>query len=237
MRLVIAVLLTAFAASGHAQDTTASASSSSPRAKVCYRGRPMPKCDIFILTDLTLQGRIVRPEAKIRYLSYDSTMRVETVRPNEYVLSLELGGMKNLNAKNAAGMTAIFDLDGDEFNVGMKARYRRWLEANGLALDVGAGFVTRNSIDLTEQPGYFYYSRGARDKRLYFTGDVAVNVQDYVSIITRVDIGKYDRRLQPTVGVGARLGSLPAVITTGAIAATYGALLTIFIIALSSEGT
>lgn len=240
MRLARALLITAVASTTvavttHAQDTATAASARPARTQVCYRGRPLPKCDVFILTDLTLQGRVVRPQAKFRYLSYDSTTREESIRPNSYVLSLELGGMKNLNEKNAAGLTAIFDLDGDEFNVGIKTRYRRWLDASGLALDLGAGFVTRNSIEIIQQPGYYYYSTGSRDKTVYLTGDVAVNVQDYVSIITRVDVGKYDRRLQPAVGVGARLGSLPAAITTGAIATTYGVLFTLLIIALGSD--
>jgi hypothetical protein len=113
----------------------------------------------------------------------------------------------------------------------LKARYRRWLTPEGIALDFGAGLRTTrdetfNDYNYLDQNGLSY--RGPRNS-VGFTGDVAINASDYVAVVTRLDLNKYDKRLQPTVSLGVRAESRPAVFALGGIGITYGVLILLFL--------
>lgn len=139
--------------------------------------------------------------------------------------------MVNRGKRSAIGGTLLIDGGPDGGSVGLKARYRRWLSPEGIALDFGAGFqttkdkVVRNFED-QNQPGFVYRRP---ENSIGFTGDVALNASDYVAIVTRIDVNRYDRRLQPTVSLGVRAESRPAVFALGGIGITYGALILIFL--------
>lgn len=216
-----------------AQDSTVA----SP--KLCWRGRPKPSCDMFLLTEVDFFGNVVRPSATFTstYM-FDSVPRTYSyeVHQSNWKFSGELGGMINHGKSNAFGGTLMLDAGPDGVNVGAKARYRRWLTPQGIALDVGAGVRTAKD----DVPGNFTYSnvydsQPMRARRnLAFTSDVAINAMDYAALVARVDVEKYGRKTQPTVSLGVRTGSRPAVFALAGIGVTYAALLTILVIALGN---
>lgn len=219
-----------------AQDSVAPTSSPQPAQKHCWRGRPKPTCDAFLLTEFSFLRSVVSPSARytVTY-SYDSIPRTYSyeVRPTEWKFSWEIGGMFNRGKKSAIGGSLMIDANSDGANVGMKARYRRWLTPDGLALDFSAGVRTaRDELS----PGYVHpdaevYAYSGPRNSVAFTGDVAINAMDYVAVVTRVDVSRYDRRLQPTISLGVRAESRPALFATGGLAATYGALILLFLAA------
>lgn len=194
---------------------------------------------MFLLTEVDFFRSVARPTGKFTstYV-YDSIPRSYTyeVQPTAWKFSAELGGMVNRGKKNAIGGTLLLDVNTDGVNVGLKGRYRRWLTPEGIALDFGAGL--RTSRD--DVPGDYTYSNyyGGqpvnKQSNIGFTGDVAINAMDYAAIVARVDVDKYGRRMQPTVALGVRAESRPAVFALAGIGVTYAALLTIAVIALGN---
>jgi hypothetical protein len=101
-----------------------------PPERVCFRGAPPPRCDTFWITDfqylvrLNPVGPSYGPPEPTRYLTW------------------ELGGMSNAGPRHAFG-GALFGALGDEqSHLGMRGRYRRWLD-NRNALDLSLGVLIR----------------------------------------------------------------------------------------------
>ena len=232
--VVVAALLLTKTSDVFAQDST----SSSPRG--CWRGRPAPACDMFLLTELNFFGTVVNATGK-----YSSTFMIDSTprtfqyeeHPAQWKFSSEVGGMVNRGKKTAFGGTVLLDASPNGLNIGLKARYRRWLTSDGVALDVGAGFrTTRDDVpnDYSDTYGYGWPPAAPRNS-IGFTGDVAINARDYVAVVTRLDVGRYDKRLQPTVSLGVRAGSRPAVIGLAGIGVTYTALIVLFFAAFDDR--
>lgn len=186
---------------------------------------------MFLLTELNYFRTIVNPTG-----TYTATFAGGTsgpvsytneVHPTEWKFSAEVGGMINRGKKNAIGGTVLVDASTDGGSIGLKGRYRRWLTPEGIALDFGAGFqTTKDNVpgdyDFSNQSGIL--PLGPR-RGIGFTGDVAINARDYVAIVSRIDLNKYDNRLQPTVSLGIRAESRPAVFALAGIGVTYGVLI------------
>jgi len=206
-----------------------------PSKKYCWRGQPIPACDRFLLTEFGFYRSIVQPAATVTYSWYpDSTQQSSyQIRDTPWNFTWEVGGMVNANARTAVGATILLGANDDGGTVGIKARYRRWLNSDGIALDVGAGVRTSQSDRGTNATYLGPSSSTFTDQAPppAFTGDVAINARDYVSLVARVDIARFDNRYQPNISLGVRAGSIPAVIGTGALATTYAALITLFLIA------
>lgn len=221
-------LLVVFASKTSAQDSTAQKTH-----RYCWRGRPAPTCDGFLLTELTYFRAIVNPSATLTYPSYGdppATYRYD-VHPSEWKFSAEVVGMINRGKHSAVGGTLLIDGGPEGASIGLKGRYRRWLTPEGIALDFGAGFQTTKdkvfrNASTSGQPILLY--QGPRNS-VGFTGDVALNASEYVAIVSRVDINKFDSRLQPTVSLGVRAESRPAVFALGGIGITYGVLILLFL--------
>lgn len=232
--LLMAVLFSSPGKKAVAQDAAAPNAAAQPTQRYCWRGRPRPTCDAFLLTEFSFLRSVVNPSSKYtvtyNFDSIPSTYGYE-VHPTEWKFAWEVGGMLNRGRNSAIGGTLLFDANSDGVNVGAKARYRRWLTPDGLALDIGAGFrTTRDEIsgDYVYPADGTYSYRGPHNS-VGFTGDIAINAMDYVAIVTRVDVSRYDRRLQPTISLGVRAESRPALFATGGLAATYGALILVFL--------
>ncbi len=86
----------------------------------CYRGRPLPICSSFWITEFALMGPF----------------------PYGRVMRWQVGGMSNHGARNAIGATLVLGLDDVGTSYGLTPRYRRWLSP-GVALDVSAGVLLR----------------------------------------------------------------------------------------------
>jgi hypothetical protein len=81
---------------------------------VCFRGRPLPRCRAFWLTEFG-------------------------VSPFDGAVAWELGGMRNVGPRSAVGGALYLRVDGGSA-YGVKPRFRRWLSPV-VALDVAPGFI------------------------------------------------------------------------------------------------
>lgn len=81
---------------------------------VCFRGRPLPQCRAFWLTEFGLS----LPDGPFGW---------------------ELGGMRNVGTRSAVGGTLYLRVDGGTA-YGVKPRFRRWLSPV-VALDVSPGII------------------------------------------------------------------------------------------------
>ena len=107
----------------------------SDSSRVCWRPRPLAKCNAWIVTEAAIEMPMMSTSAKhllvgmtdgSGYVSDDFSTR----------LAFTLGGMVNRGPKQAVGLTLSMlnaDLPGR-----IEARYRRWLDPD-LGLDVSAG--------------------------------------------------------------------------------------------------
>lgn len=173
----------------------------------CWRGQPLPACQRFVLTEIGFLRRVAttgRPVLDPNGAPYPG------LRDEDYdnELLVELGVMQNRGPKHAIGGVLVLGP-----NVGAKARYRRWLDTSGVALDLGAGIV-RDSR---------YLSSGAS-----LVGDVALNFSDYGALIVRGQTSRRDGRSAFGLHAGARLGSKPAAIGGAVLTVAFGILIAAF---------
>ena len=226
---VLGISVNALAATSHAQNV-----SNHAPANLCWRGQPTPRCDAFLITEFGGTYSLNRPTAKVRYARFGTdTTDYYVVRQENWSLRWEVGAMKNISSKTALGATALFGVFGEGLTVGVKGRYRRWLSPQGIALDVGVGVRTaRDLIGVSYDTGPYYIDPPVTPA---FTGDVAINVKDYAALLARVDVERYGGRYQPTVSLGIRTGSQPALFATGGLLTTYGVLIALFVFAYHGD--
>ncbi len=154
------------------------------RTHDCYRGRPLPPCRSFWITEFGLLGRLnALPEPRT------------TVDP---FFRWEVGGMQNRNERTAFGATIVIEADDLGSRYGITPRYRRWL-APSLALDLSAGVLVAGSDDF-RFPG--------------FVGQVAVLGGDYVGAALQVETFRHFGRRDVGVYGGLKFGSVPGVIAS-----------------------
>ena len=187
--------------------------------KLCYRGRPAPKCQRFVVTEVGYYARVASTGQTFTLSSPNGdgppTTYSYTNRDMGSQLTWEAGMMANRGPRAALGATLLLGAGTGGGNVGLKGRYRRWLTPDGMALDVGAGVISGSA-----------YSAGARDVTgTGLTGDVALNAADYGAVVLRVDMLRVDGRNTSAIFGGVRLGSRPALLGTGALAVGFGLLL------------
>src|SRR2546429_9638941 len=77
----------------------------------CFRGRPLPHCSSFWITEFGIGAR----------LSSDRSA-------GGPLFGWELGGMKNQGRKNAFGAALFVEASGEGGGLGVRPRYRRWLD-------------------------------------------------------------------------------------------------------------
>lgn len=92
-------------------------------AQGCFRGRPLPRCRSFWITEAEGGVRLAGPGAPGGEL--------------DARLGVELGWMRNLSRRTAIGGGVAVGWDGVEF-VSLRPRYRRWLTP-AVALDASPG--------------------------------------------------------------------------------------------------
>src|SRR5204863_210263 len=117
----------------------AAAAQTQSRTRDCYRGRPLPPCRSFWITEFGLLGRLnALPEPRT------------TVDP---FFRWEVGGMQNRNERTAFGATIVIEADDLGSRYGITPRYRRWL-APSLALDLSAGGLDARRLGLAWAVGH-----------------------------------------------------------------------------------
>ena len=192
-------------------DTTASVPQRAP-LRHCYRGRPAPECDTFVLTEV----------GAYRVLS--STSRSPAQLPNEPAGSavadfethsdFEVGMMRNVGGRSAIGAAMLVGVDGEGERYGAKIRYRRWLRADGMALDAGGGVVLGGRAQLF--------------RASIITTDFALNYRDQLSAVARLEVARGAGQTHTALFAGTRLGSRPGLISAGLSVLTLLALLSLF---------
>lgn len=89
----------------------------------CFRAQSLPNCKSYFITETGLRFNLKR----------DNTH-------DEGSLVTDIGWMRNLDSDQAVGLTLYQAIDGDSYRVGIRPRYRRWLNEN-TALDFSAGLL------------------------------------------------------------------------------------------------
>ena len=166
----------ALAMSFTAHGTTARAQQADaiPKA-VCFRGQPLPRCRAFWLTEFGVAAPL---------------------GGSDPLASWELGGMRNIDARTALGVTlylSAFASDG----FGVKPRLRRWLSP-------------RTALDVS--PGIFY---AAGNRRPGFTGHVGLSLGDWLSLTVQAQTVQADFGGGGKLGwfAGGKLGALPGTVS------------------------
>jgi hypothetical protein len=212
--ILVASLLLVTTTAGHAQtpDTTSS--------RECFRGRPLPNCTSFWITEAGYAGRLTSGN---EFLSGDGS---STVTPGGSLMAtLELGYMWNVTPRLAlGGGVGAGTFEGIYFAV--KPRVRFWATPD-VAIDL------EPSIRLNQGPGT---SRLGIDAAVSFQDRLGLFVQaSRVTVTTYSSQFGVSTRVRPSIYGGVRLGSKLGV--AGAIADGLGvAVLAIVFVAACTSG-
>jgi hypothetical protein len=187
----------------------------------CLRGRPLPACRSFWIVEMQGTQPLIQSQRTTRLPGGADVLR-DTF---EETLEWNVGHMVNVSPTFAVGGVLTVGTGNDDAFRGARIRGRRWLTPN-VSLELEAGVIQGNASG-TRYPGV----TGP-------TADLRLNVRDQGSFYVRWDAltldplsypgdpGFYDPGgTQNAVSVGASLGSIPALIGTGALAVAYAVLL------------
>lgn len=159
----------------------------------CFRGRPLPRCDSFWLTEFGFGWRVVESDA------------VPEDRES-WLYSAEIGHMWNTSETRALGGTIFADFSDDATRLGLRPRGRLWL-GGGTSAEL-APFV----VLVTNDDRYPDVAPGG--------GAVAsLNVMDYGALTLQADV----LRLSSTAGETGAETSIHAGVRAGSWAGMVGA--------------
>lgn len=173
-------------------------------ASLCWRGKPLPECRTFVLTELGVYGR----------LDEDPTHAAD----NPVYFTLDLGLVKNVSPTAAMGLTAYGGAGDSHARVGARFRYRRWLSRD-TSVDFAPGVIVYGS----EDGGYTHQAPG-------FVLGATWNWRDWVALGLEVEHSRYEiegytpgelaspeKITDTTWCVGGKLGSVPGVVGTAVL--------------------
>lgn len=194
-RLALPALLLASAASAAPPAGAQAAGVAEP--PICFRGRPLPRCRAFWLTEMSFQRRIAGSgEGATRDLHGH--------------LGWELGGMVNVDSTKAFGGTVMVGTGESGARVAVKGRARRWIDPSGGTLDLSAGavrVVVSPDARRAAAPGYG------------LTADAALGWGDFGAVTLGADVVRARGELAGAAYAGVRLGSYPALAASAVTAA------------------
>ena len=197
-RLALPALLLASAASAASPAAAQPAGAAEP--PICFRGRPLPRCRAFWLTEMSFQRRIAGSgEGSTRDLHGH--------------LGWELGGMVNLDSTRAVGGTVMVGTGESGARVAVKGRARRWFDPSGGTLDISAG-----AVRVVVSPG----ERRSAAPGYGLTGDVALGWGDLGAVTLGADLVRSRGELAGAAYAGVRLGSWPALAASAATVVIVG---------------
>jgi len=198
---LFAVATAVVVAVGLTVDAEAVAAQAAARTEgFCFRGRPLPDCRVSALVEASVLGRFAGRDP----LGIDS---------DRWEATWELGALLNQEDGNAWGGTFLIGTGEYRPRVGVRLRYRRWLDENWTA-DLAAG-------PLTHSTSVGSWGMGG-------SADVGIGYRDYAGLFARVEVLPAEGEGTSTAGfIGARLGSWPA-LAGSAFAAV------VFVIALAN---
>lgn len=115
------------------------------RTEFCFYPRSLPACQWFLITEAGYAVPLARTAPP------DGVPTTARSNPNG-ALALELGIMRNLTARWAAGATLSFlDLDADESRAAIRARLRRWLSP-AVTAELAPGLIVEANDVLSDYP-------------------------------------------------------------------------------------
>lgn len=137
--------------------------------QACFRGRPLPECRLFWITEAGVCYRLD---------SHDTDHWKNRKWHEKLLYSWELGLMVNRNKGHALGGSLFLDYDDfmDNTQIGVRVRYRRWI-SRLIRIDFAPGAILNGSAIQDEA----------------FSGLVALNADDYVAVTLRLDVTAWDR--------------------------------------------
>lgn len=178
----------------------------------CFRGRPLPECRSFWITELGYFRTALGSESPTTANpSGEDALKSHT--------ALAVGLMRNRSATRADGYTAELGINNRGLRVAGSRRYRFWLPSQQqLDLSLGAVHTSVRGFTRGKAPG-----NG-------LTADVSYGLADLVAGTLRADVVRADRHTFGAVYTGVKVGSYSTLL------AGVGAVLYIGILALLLSG-
>jgi len=102
---------------------------------LCWRGRPAPECQSFLITET---GVLMRLD---EYPYQRGTSRAS--------VAFDLGWMKNVGKTSAVGLTGYAMSGGPSTRYGVRARYRHW-QSRSTSVDLTAGILLQGEDNLID---------------------------------------------------------------------------------------
>jgi hypothetical protein len=169
----------------------------------CFRGRPRPTCDHFLLTELGVAKSLTRDSASL----YTGELGWMVNRGTRVALGAGVFVQDRHSAEHLAE-SMTYTTGGNETGIGIRPRLRWWMSR-----DI--------SVDIA--PGIILFGSGAS---VGFSGHVDLNVQDIAAVTAHI-VSRPQARVpgvQTDVFVGGRVGSTLAAIVGGALLVLLGVL-------------
>ena len=164
--------------------------------RLCWRGRPVPACDKFWITEVSAQYPYATTSTTYRY-DYGSYTRQDVGSQ----LFWTIGPMFNTSPNRALGVTVSAGFVNDGSRVAVEGRRRYWT-AQQSAFDLSLGAVRMNVPPL---PGHYQQPSYGLTGGAYLVGG------DLIHINGRGDLLVSDGRIRAGGSVGAGLGTYGAV--------------------------
>ncbi|MEO7362974.1 MAG: hypothetical protein ABI120_21755, partial [Gemmatimonadaceae bacterium] len=174
-------------------------------------GKPAPACRWFALAETVVDFRIHQKPIALTFINEeDGKLFTSEWRPVDVAATATVGVLRNVGRRHAVGaeLTLWPGRDGPQY--GVKARYRRWIGAHGVAFDASAGILEgshRLTLNTKPKPG--------------FSTDVALDFKGFVAVTTRVELLRGNGKPKPLVYAGVRAGSGPAFALAAAVANVF----------------
>lgn len=143
--------------------STAKTRDDSTAKRSCFRGRPLAQCRTFWITEFGYSHR------------FDQQSDPDSSGSSNYYFTWELGRMVNLNTQTALGGTLFVGADEHGWRIGIKPRYRRWLNQT-ISFDLSTGILIAggNSELEAKFPG--------------FTGHLGLSFGDWLALTGQMEI-------------------------------------------------
>lgn len=157
-------------------DTTPSNSanaSTEAANRFCFRGRPLPECRYFMVTEFSYFRRLnTKPQGS----AHES---------GKWYLTGDFGLMVNINESWSVGGILFFGGDDDSGRGGIGPRFRKWFAGEG-----GKPSATR--LDITAGPLLWISDNYLGPHEPGFMANVSLNMHDWFAITGQLEIIRYD---------------------------------------------
>jgi|SRR5689334_18750951 hypothetical protein len=189
--------------------------------RVCWRGKPLPQCDSFWLTEIS--GEYAYASTQTHYsLGSGSNTYSYSQRDVSSQLLWTVGPMFNTSAARALGGTLSVGFVNEGSRIAVEARRRYWTSP-GNAVDFSVGAIRMNAPPLPAQSGQAPYGATAG---AYVVGG------DLIHVNAHADVLLTGGRMRAGGTVGAGFGGYAAIGAT----VVAGALVVVALIAFLRSG-